>query len=602
MITRKNKLSKNSITHKLIFIFIISFCLPLIMFNGVWYIKNYRVARQNFDIQVTNAMRTAQTEVNFKVSELTTVARTISTNSLIVKYFQNYSVDPIPYFLSSMWDLGPFITNISEINPIIESMRIYALDETIPRYQNSIYSQSIMKEQPWMKAVELLEYNESLLYKSQFLYEAQTKENIQQLLFPTGVYNPRVFSLFLNIYSTYNQKPIAYLELITNKDFLLDISGSPVEGGSMFFQEEGTGIIYAQNDVKNIAENVNAYLLQDMDNTDHIIFDGEKYYIRTLKIDEPKLTLIYTCPYSVIFARAQNELNTIQIMILLSITLFIFFFLAAFRSIPDRLHILVAGMEGIRMGKTNISFADDHNDEISQVNLTLSQLLDHINDLINTVYKVELAEKDATLSYLRAQIEPHFLFNALEAIRMMSTLGKHERVADALVALSNILRVRLTSNEKITLGEELFVIQSYVQVENVRCNDLIMLSIMADESLFDIKIPSLIIQPLVENAIRHAFRSDKSFLLIKLDILCEGFSNMLIQVTDDGGGMSTIRLEQVISHLSSGTAMPQQGGSGVGLTNISHRLQLYYGDRASLELKSIPNSGTEIVLRIPIEE
>ena len=101
-----------------------------------------------------------------------------------------------------------------------------------------------------------------------------------------------------------------------------------------------------------------------------------------------------------------------------------------------------------------VSFEDDQDDEISEVNRTLEQMLRHIHTLIHKVYRTELSEKEATLRFLKMQMDPHFLFNALEAIRMTVTLGDNDKVEEALVALSNILRLRLKGNAWCTVKEE----------------------------------------------------------------------------------------------------------------------------------------------------
>ena len=282
--------------------------------------------------------------------------------------------------------------------------------------------------------------------------------------------------------------------------------------------------------------------------------------------------------------------------ILVSCGLMIIFLHRSFRLVPLRLKKLVKRMQQVRAGSMEVEFEDSYEDEISEVNQTLNQMLKHINSLINTVYRIELSEKEATLRFLRMQMDPHFLFNALEAIRMSVTLGYYDKVEEALVALSNILRVRLRSNAKSTVREELQLTQEYVKVENLRYNDHILLQIHSDEQLSGIELPSLMIQPLAANAIRHGYRQDRPYLMIRIEIRQED-GGMLIRVTDDGAGMTAEQLEKVRQCMREGRTMDEKTEHGTGLANLATRLRLNYQDGARIEIESLEGEGTQIEIR-----
>ena len=183
-------------------------------------------------------------------------------------------------------------------------------------------------------------------------------------------------------------------------------------------------------------------------------------------------------------------------------------------------------------------------------------MLQHINQLINRVYRVELSEKEATLRSLRMQMDPHFLFNALEAIRMSVTLGYYDRVEEALVALSSILRRRLRDDVTCTIAEEVETAREYIKVENLRYNDRILMQTKVDESLEKRRIPALTVQPLVNNAVRHGFTGGREYLMIRVEIMQEA-GNILIRVTDNGAGMNEERLEQIRSCMRDGEKLKE---------------------------------------------
>ena len=373
-------------------------------------------------------------------------------------------------------------------------------------------------------------------------------------------------------------------------DELLGVADTLAEGVDVLFGEEQTGILYSLGQNQELEQKLSAGRASE------IRLNHERYRIYEKKLDMPDVTLYYAYPMSLYDQTLRLGIWLVIAAILLSCVLMIVFLHRSFRLVPLRLKKLVDRMQRVRSGAMEVEFEDDYGDEISEVNQTLDQMLKHINSLINTVYKIELSEKEATLRFLRMQMDPHFLFNALEAIRMSVTLGYYDKVEEALVALSNILRVRLRSNTKNTIREELQVTREYVKVENLRYNDHILLQIQLDEQLSDREVPSLIIQPLAANAIRHGYRQERQYLMMRVEIK-QDEDGMLIRFTDDGAGMSPVQLEKVRQCMRDGRTLDEKAEHGTGLANLAMRLRLNYQERAGIEIESLEGEGTQIEIR-----
>ena len=138
--------------------------------------------------------------------------------------------------------------------------------------------------------------------------------------------------------------------------------------------------------------------------------------------------------------------------------------------------------------------------------------------------------------------------------------------------------------------------QEYVKVENLRYNDHILLQIHSDEQLSGIELPSLMIQPLAANAIRHGYRQDRPYLMIRIEIRQED-GGMLIRVTDDGAGMTAEQLEKARQCMREGRTMDEKTEHGTGLANLATRLRLNYQDGARIEIESLEGEGTQIEIR-----
>jgi two-component system LytT family sensor kinase len=197
--------------------------------------------------------------------------------------------------------------------------------------------------------------------------------------------------------------------------------------------------------------------------------------------------------------------------------------------------------------------------------------------------RAESLAREARLLALRYQIGPHFLFNALNAI---STLVVTDRKADAnamISRLADLLRVSLQppENGMIPLRAELDIVRSYVEIERVRFADRLAVDIDVDASVLDVPVPAMILQPVVENAVRHAvaMRDEPTTVTITARI---GAGGLVLSVDDDGPGLVGAR-----------------SGLGVGLTNTQARLTEAYGDAHGFAAGALPNGGFRVEMTVP---
>lgn len=192
---------------------------------------------------------------------------------------------------------------------------------------------------------------------------------------------------------------------------------------------------------------------------------------------------------------------------------------------------------------------------------------------------------EAELKALRAQLNPHFLFNALTTISYLIKASP-ERAHETLMRLTGLLRavLREPTGEFATLGEEIDLIESYLAIERARFEERLMVEIDVPSEIRQIHLPPLVIQPLVENAIKHGIAPLRSGGLVRVEASRDG-DGLRVRVSDTGRGM---------------TVSNEERRAGVGLTNIEQRLARYYGRDASLDFASVPGSGTTVTLRIPI--
>ena len=207
--------------------------------------------------------------------------------------------------------------------------------------------------------------------------------------------------------------------------------------------------------------------------------------------------------------------------------------------------------------------------------------------------------KEAQLKYLQSQINPHFLFNSLNAGVQLAMLEDAEKTCIFVEKMADFFRYNVKKGlEDASLGEELTAVENYIYILNVRFAGDIHFTKKVDESIMECRVPSMILQPLVENAVNHGIRNIdwEGKILLEITGLED---NILIRVKDNGKGMSEERIREVLDGCMEDTG-EQSDSTGVGMNNVISRLELYYDKKNLVEINSPgENMGTEIILTLP---
>lgn len=248
------------------------------------------------------------------------------------------------------------------------------------------------------------------------------------------------------------------------------------------------------------------------------------------------------------------------------------------------------------------------NDEIGSLVKSYNHMVGKMEALIEEVYQAGVRQKNAQFLALRTQINPHFLFNTLESIRIKAILNGDDAVADMVKMLAKIFRTVLDSDKKnYRVRDELENIRSYIQLQNIRFDNVITLREDIDPQIYDARIMSILFQPVVENCFKYGSKESG----IPIQILITGQlaeENMMVfTIRDDGQGMTPERLEAVRRELYLAQDVEiQEEKSGeesashrIGLRNIAERLHLRYGSDGKLRIVSSDEQGTVVEIHVP---
>ena len=231
-------------------------------------------------------------------------------------------------------------------------------------------------------------------------------------------------------------------------------------------------------------------------------------------------------------------------------------------------------------------------DELFKLEEKYDEMINHIFDLMNKTREDAEIQRKLELDTLQMQINPHFLYNTLDAVAWMAKLKKEPEIEKLAVNLAKFFRLSLHKGEKfITVGEELELTAHYLEIDKIRFPDKVRVRFETDESLVNYRVLKLILQPVVENAVKYAFIEKKGNLTIRT-FLSEG--DIVFEVEDDGAGFD----------VAAGTTAGAPAGnkkselSGFGLQNVNERIKLEYGEGYGLKVDSKPGEGTKVTIRI----
>ena len=220
-----------------------------------------------------------------------------------------------------------------------------------------------------------------------------------------------------------------------------------------------------------------------------------------------------------------------------------------------------------------------------------------ITDPIEEQVKQEQKQlRKAEFELLQAQINPHFLYNTLDAIVWSAEAGNQKQVVNMVGSLSEFFRTSLNKGKEIvTIREELQHVTSYLEIQQVRYQDILTYEINVAKDIYNYSIPKITIQPLVENALYHGIKNRRGGGKITITGV-ESKDELIIQVSDDGAGMDEDRLDEV----RRGIVRNEADNTVIyGLYNVNERIRLNFGDEYGLKIDSRPGKGTDVVIHLP---
>ncbi len=299
-------------------------------------------------------------------------------------------------------------------------------------------------------------------------------------------------------------------------------------------------------------------------------------------------------------ARQKRLLLNITLLIFLS-SIFFTSLLTVFLSsnLTHPLTKLLQQTKTIAAGNFSRDPAIEGRDELGVLGHGINDMAENIRRLLDRIIADEQEKRRLELAVLQNQVNPHFLYNTLNSLKLMATIQKADGIREMVTALGRLL-MHLSKNtaEKISVAAELSLLNDYLSIQNIRYKGKIQLEyLIDDDTVLQCQIIKFTLQPLVENAIFHGIEPKKDAGRITIAIAGDA-EHIYIKIEDDGVGMTP---DQIATVLTGGPTGKNRGLSPIGIKNVNERLQLFYGPEYGLTIESAVDKFTRVCLKLPRE-
>lgn len=562
-------LKNRTFTTKLVIIFIVTVQIPLILGTMSSYYLSKQSLQQKTNDYLHNLSSVIVSKVDDSVNGIEDIIFNINGNATIQRTLQSEKNE----------SRAAIYRNYEESKTIL-SYYTMLRDEVISIYvqsnQNMIYSYS--------KTRRVMDFSNVLDMAREDEYEWGMNN---QSLFLTKILHNYLIGESLGRIAV-EVDPGVFYNIIKETDY------------------SGSGAVYLINDDGIIIAGKESYMIGNSIPKDYqVVIRNKSGIYHNINIGKEKSSvyisdpisngwrLILTVPSAYYMSDIIGLRNQTLLILLLSMVIAILLIALLSRSVTKPLRQLSKMMEEVGQGNFKTNYIVDSNDEIGALSKTFNQMVKDMEALINREYEAKVMLQSAEMKSLQMQINPHFLYNTLDTINWMARTKGIEDIGNMTSALGRLMRYSLSEKEIVTIREEIDNLKNYIEIQDVRYGDRMIVKFDIPEEVKGYYIPKLLIQPILENAIVHGVESKIDDTLIQVSIVQKD-EELNIIVEDDGGGMTQYAVEVILSDKKE----QRHGHTSIGVNNVNRRIQNLYGNKYGLMIQSELGAGTKITLRL----
>lgn len=559
--------------------------IPVVVLGGYCYIYYVRSVNEKIVDSVSSEIHYSASMAAGNIDAVLKVSRDVTYDRVVVDTYKEYlrGAGQSPALLNQK--INSYLYNRTNSNPLISFSAIYFIEAPGQLYYHTEGNYTYVNRFQEEFMPEIRRFAAGLDGNIGFMMEGEHIFIIRNL----------IDTLPGRGYGTYG---VTIFELNREEVF------RDLEAGSLW----SAGMVYSINDcIGSVDEDTQLYLdgaLPEPDEGMTVTRRGE-YYIFTGSVNKQNFTFSYAAKAPVDALNEQMQ-SYIWLMLLLSavvLPLLLLTLVFFYRNFTRPLRSLVEAGRRLENGDFGYQVQESHaKSEFSYLVQTFNRMSMKLKKLFDQVYKEEIASRNARIMALQSQINPHFLNNTLELMNWQARFAGDTAVSKMIEALSTLMDAALDRSGRrvIPLSEELMCADAYLYIINQRFGKRLTVCKAVDDSLLNIRVPPLIIQPLLENAVEHGIEPvTKGNIEIRI---YRKNGALYIEIVNDGVRLSPEDVYRINSLINGGDTEKPKSSTSLGIRNVNDRLRLIYGENSGLSIFSDKNGNTLSKVVIPITE
>jgi len=420
-----------------------------------------------------------------------------------------------------------------------------------------------------------------------------------------------VFSLAKQLYKTSDDSPLGIVAVLDiREDVIKELVSKAVSNNRdlQSFVVDGRGRLVSYPDHQWIGKSVSGVLGQSgyeqiIDSGSgqqrfQLTYKGNHLIVNVKKLHTNDWMVVNVISKAALYQDSNRLLQIILVIALVCIAFSIVTAIMMANSITNPILKMIRLMRQVMSGELSVRYqAKPRHDEFDVLGNNFNYMVTRIDELLKAVYAEQDQKRIAELKALQAQINPHFLYNTLDIIKWTALIQKANNAAEMVSLLSRLLRISLGKGEEtVTVAEELEHVQCYLGIQKFRFNFNIEAVVETAEDVNRLRTPKLILQPIIENAILHAFGDQETGGKIYIRCFKVPGEGLRFEVEDNGNGMDPVFARSLLTE----QALGEEKSGGIGLANVDERIKLICGKMYGIEIQSEPGTGTIIRIRLPL--
>lgn len=545
--------------HKLTILLVISSLVPMTMLALYSHNSMSRLVRHNEVEDTSSILEQTRESIDSQIEVYTGLINYLTYSPDIEEVINEKNMDNYVAYAKYTQIVDPLLTVPKSYHDAINQIQIFA-DSIKVRHEYTLVPMDEIGQEWW---------------SSQLNDEVQ----VQWLV---NTEKPEIAAV-RNIYDGRNRTAVLCITLDYNKIF------KPLK--NIISDESGTMVLDQSQNIVYRDENIQDNDLADLRESDKILEQISKEYVAVNSTSQNTGWKFYLYKTKKSVEKSVYQMLLAEIPLIAGCVLIIFILGMAFsRLFTRKIEMLTENMDQVNHGSREVTVTSDAEDEVGVLIRSFRRMMGEIDRLISEAYENKIALKEFELKALTAQINPHFLYNSLSIINWMAIKSGQKEISKVTLDLSTFYRTALSKGEDmVTVENCIRNIEAYLSIQLVMHDNDFTVEWKIDPQVKAEKVPKLILQPVVENALEHGLDvKEEGDKILQLSFLDAGDA-VLLRVEDNGMGMEQSVAESLVTYQA----------EGYGLKNVNDRICLLYGEEYKIRITSSVGKGTVVEMRIP---